>query len=167
MTRLRLKVSIRRGSVTWSLTAISNEMSFLQAVVALAVCERHPLLFRRFVLLPASCRYVPHPSADRTLHLVVVQTCGLLRFCSGGCLLAQLRQPGAKLLGFRFQRINLLLRLFVDAGSRFLHLRDPLLQRFQLRVGKITSRSPDSLTRRLGVLPDLRVSRRSTEGFFA
>ena len=131
-------------------------MSFLQAVVALAVCERHSPLFRRSVLLSASCRYVPHPSADRTLHLTVIRTCDLLLICSGGCLFAQLRQLAAKLLGIRLQRINPFLRLCVDAGSRLLHLRDSLLQRFQLRVVNITSRSSDSLTRRLRRSPTSR-----------
>ena len=51
-----------------------------------------------------------HPFADRTLHLTVIRTCGLLLICSGGCLLAQLRQLAAKLLGFRLQRINLFQR---------------------------------------------------------
>ena len=127
-------------------------MSFLQAVVSLAVCEWHPLLFRLSVLLSASCRYVPHPTADRTLHLTLIRACGLL-MCSGGCLFAQLRQLAEQLLGFRLQRINLLLRHCVDAGSRLLHPRDSLLQRFQLRVSEITNRPSDSLTRRLGRSP--------------
>ena len=135
MTCSPFKVSIQRRCGTWSLREIAHDISVLEAPVALAVGNRYPLLFRRFVLVFASCRHIHHSSADRTLHHPVVRTFGLLLICSGGCLLAQLGQVVAKLLRFRFQHINVLWCLCVDAGGKLLRLRDspPILL-----VGEIT-----------------------------